>query len=307
MREQMATMVEAVQDEICQALEKLDGTPFHEDLWNREAGGGGRTRVIQDGQVFEKAGVNTSRVFGPMPPAIAEASRARGLVLPEGELEFYATGISLVLHPKNPMAPTFHANYRYFDIRSEAGESLWWFGGGADMTPNYLFDADAEHFHRIHRDACQRHDQDYYPRFKTWCDEYFFNAHREESRGLGGIFFDNLNDRPSEEIFAFSSDCAHSFLAATLPIYERRIEMPFNETHQRWQQLRRGRYVEFNLVYDRGTSFGLRTKGRTESILMSLPLTARWEYDHQPEEGSEEAKLLAVLKQPKSWLPEGSD
>ncbi|MCB9830853.1 MAG: oxygen-dependent coproporphyrinogen oxidase [Planctomycetes bacterium] len=303
MRRRMEEMVARTQDEVCALIEDLDGGHrFREDLWSRSEGGGGRTRVLENGRRFEKAGVNVSTVSGPMPEAIARAARGRGIALPEGEHHFWATGVSLVLHPSNPLAPTVHANYRYFEMESNTGDRLaWWFGGGTDLTPNYLFAEDARHFHGVLKERCDRHDRSFYPRFKKDCDDYFRIPHRGEARGLGGIFFDNLNDRDPELLFAFSADCAAGIVPAIEPIYRARLDLPFAERHRRWQQLRRGRYVEFNLVYDRGTTFGLRTGGRTESILMSLPLTARWEYDHEPEAGSPEAELLEILRHPRDW------
>jgi len=298
-RQQMIEMVHGVQDQICEALSQLDGGAFRQDIWGRPEGGGGRSRVLQDGRVFEKAGVGVSVVMGDLSP---EAAARMGGGQDIDDLSFFATGVSLVLHPHNPMAPTVHANYRYFERGDGSEPGSWWFGGGADLTPSYLFEEDAIHFHETLRSACDAHDPTFYPRFKRWCDEYFYIPHRQESRGLGGIFFDSLNDRSQEECFAFVSECAHAFLPAYMPIVERRYELPFEPHHKDWQQVRRGRYVEFNLVYDRGTQFGLKTNGRIESILMSLPLTARWEYDHHPEEGSEEARLVALLKTPKDWL-----
>ncbi|MFZ9887843.1 MAG: oxygen-dependent coproporphyrinogen oxidase [Myxococcota bacterium] len=302
MRERMVHMVKSVQDEICRAVEELDGGGvFHEDTWEREGGGGGRSRVLQEGAVFEKAGVNVSVVHGVLSPEAAR-SMGGGQGLGESALRFFATGVSLVLHPKNPMAPTAHANYRYFE-RGDGDESGgWWFGGGADLTPSYLFDDDAVHFHRVHKEACDRHDLGFYPAFKHQCDDYFLIKHRGERRGVGGIFFDDLHDREPESLLAFVEDCARCFVPAYLPLVARRAHLPFSEEQRLWQQLRRGRYVEFNLVYDRGTTFGLKTGGRIESILMSLPLTARWEYDHHPEDGSEEARLLEVLREPREWL-----
>jgi coproporphyrinogen III oxidase len=299
-RKQMTDLVFGVQDEITEALSELDGAEFREDQWERPGGGGGRSRVLQGGSVFEKAGVNVSVVEGELS---REAASQMGGGAHIDDLSFWATGVSLVIHPRNPMAPTAHANYRYFE-RGDGGQpGSWWFGGGADLTPAYLFEEDCEHFHRAHKDALDRHDPQYYPRFKKWCDDYFHIAHREEARGVGGIFFDNLHEEgTTEELFALVSDCAHTFLPAYLPIVERRMEMPFEERHRQWQQIRRGRYVEFNLVYDRGTKFGLRTKGRIESILMSLPLTARWEYENHPEPGSHEAETIAVLQQPREWV-----
>ena len=301
MRDIMATMVHETQDTICNALEKLDGVACREDTWTRAEGGGGRSRVFSGGKIFEKAGVNVSVVHGTLSPQAAK-SMGGGQELGEEDLDFYATGISLVLHPHNPMAPTVHANYRYFERGQGTRPGSWWFGGGADLTPSYLFEEDAIHFHQVHKDACDRHAVADYAHFKKWCDDYFFIKHRNERRGLGGIFFDNLKAEDKETCFAFSKDCAQSFLPSYLPILERRIDLPFTEEQKAWQQLRRGRYVEFNLVYDRGTTFGLKTNGRIESILMSLPLTARWEYCHEPPEDSEEAKLTKLLQEPKDWV-----
>lgn len=296
MQQRMPQMVRNVQDEICRAIEEIDGTSFREDAWERPGGGGGRSRVIQEGAVFEKAGVNVSVVHGTLSPQAA-AQMGGGTAVED--LSFFATGVSLVLHPHNPFAPTVHANFRYFE-RGQ-GEA-WWFGGGADLTPSYLFDEDARHFHGTLKEACDRHDTAYYPRFKKWCDEYFYIPHRKECRGIGGIFFDNFAELGLEGSFAFVTDCARAFVPSYRPIIERRLDTPFDEHHKQWQQLRRGRYVEFNLVWDRGTKFGLKTDGRIESILMSLPLTARWEYDHHPAQESDEARLLAVLRDPVDWV-----
>jgi coproporphyrinogen III oxidase len=301
MRARMAAMVRAAQERIVTALGAVEPKPFVRDAWERAEGGGGLTCVVQDGEVFEKAGVATSVVFGTLPLAAAQSMRGMRDLAEGASLDFYATGVSLVLHPHNPMAPTVHANYRYFERGPEGAPEAWWFGGGADLTPSYLFEEDAAHFHRVHREVCDAHDPAFYPRFKAWCDEYFRIAHRGESRGVGGIFFDDLHDRDPERLFAFSSDCAAAFVPAYVPILERRWRLPFEPRHKTWQALRRGRYVEFNLVYDRGTVFGLRTGGRIESILMSLPLEARWEYGHEPEVGSEEARLLEVLRTPRDW------
>ncbi len=295
MRERMQQMIESAQDSICNALSALDGKPFHEDRWQRPEGGGGRSRVLQGGNVFEKAGVNISVVHGVLSP---EAAKSMGGGTAEEDLSFFAAGVSLVIHPWNPMAPTAHANYRYF----ERGSGAWWFGGGADLTPSFLYREDAVHFHQVHKDACDKHDKAFYPRFKKWCDEYFFIPHRGETRGVGGIFFDNLNDREPDALLAFATDCANSFVPAYVPLVEHRKDEPFTEAEKEWQQLRRGRYVEFNLVYDRGTTFGLRTGGRIESILMSLPLTARWEYDRQPKPGTREEDLVKVLREPHEWI-----
>ncbi len=300
----MESMVRRTQDSICTALEALEGgAQFCTDVWVRPEGGGGTSRVLQNGRVFEKAGVGVSVVRGKLSEEAARSMGGGQGLVGEETLRFSAVGISLVLHPHNPMAPTVHANYRYFERGDGTTPGSWWFGGGADLTPSYLFEEDAKHFHQVHANACQKHDLTFYPRFKAWCDTYFYLPHRGETRGIGGIFFDDLRDRAPLALFDFVSACAAAFLPAYLPILERRWQMPYTEEHKRWQQLRRGRYVEFNLVYDRGTVFGLKTTGRIESILMSLPLTSRWEYNpNPPEEGSQEAELLAVLQKPKAWL-----
>jgi len=301
MRQTMVDMVHRLQDAICEAIALHDGVTYREDQWEREEGGGGRSRVFSDGQVFEKAGVNVSVVHGTLSPEAA-AKMGGGHDLAGKDLDFFATGLSLVLHPHNPMAPTVHANYRYFERGEGTAEGSWWFGGGADLTPSYLFEEDAVHFHQAHKNACDRHQVADYRAFKAWCDDYFFIKHRGERRGVGGVFFDDLRTGSKTECFAFVEDCASQFLEAYMPILERRKNMPFTPEQKQWQQLRRGRYVEFNLVYDRGTKFGLTTNGRIESILMSLPLTSRWEYCHEVENGSDEAKLLDVLRQPVDWL-----
>ena len=301
MRDKMEAMVRNAQDEICDAVSKLDGTSFHEDTWERPGGGGGTSRVIQGGNVFEKAGVNVSVVYGTLSEEAAR-SMGGGQELGNQDLDFFATGISLVIHPHNPMAPTAHANFRYFERGDGSKPGSWWFGGGADLTPSYLFEEDCRHFHQTFKDTCDKHDPAYYPEYKAWCDRYFQIKHRGETRGVGGIFFDNLKDKPADEILAFSTECAASVVPAYLPLVERRKDMDFTPAQKDWQQLRRGRYVEFNLVYDRGTVFGLRTAGRIESILMSLPLTARWEYCNEPEAGSDEDKLLEVLRTPRDWV-----
>lgn len=298
MREKMEELVHVRQDEICEAFSEVDGHDFRTDEWEREGGGGGRSRVLQDGNVFEKAGVNVSVVEGELSE---QAASQMGGGREIEDLSFWAAGISLVMHPHNPMAPTFHANYRYFERGHGEEPGSWWFGGGADLTPSYLFEEDARHFHETLKEACDAHDPAFYPEFKEWCDSYFYIDHREEHRGVGGIFFDDLNDRPADELFDFICDASDAIIPSYRPILERRKEMDFDADQKQWQQIRRGRYVEFNLVYDRGTKFGLRTKGRTESILMSLPLTARWEYDHHPSVDSPEAELLAVLREPREW------
>jgi coproporphyrinogen III oxidase len=289
MKGRMQRLVESVQDEICAALEAEDGQArFREDKWDRPGGGGGRTRVLEEGAVFEKAGVNVSAVFGMLEEQFAKRLQGQGR-------EFFATGVSLVLHPRSPLVPTVHANFRFIVQGPKA-----WFGGGADLTPYYLFDDDAAHFHRTLKGACDRHSPEYYPRFKRACDQYFFVKHRGESRGIGGLFFEDLGAGLERE-FAFVEDCARSFLPAYLPIVQRRKALPSTDAQRAWQEIRRGRYVEFNLVYDRGTIFGLETAGRTESILMSLPPRVRWVYDHHPEPGTEEARLVDVLRHPREW------
>lgn len=301
MREQMKNMVQAAQNTICQGLEELDGKLFVEDRWERPGGGGGITRVLSQGKVFEKAGVNTSVVYGELPQQALQSMIGDKAKRLQGDLHhFYATGVSLVLHAQNPWVPTVHANYRYFELVGE--DNVWWFGGGCDLTPSYLFTEDAIHFHRCYKDICDRHDRSYYPRFKRWCDEYFYLPHRGETRGVGGIFFDNLHHTDQNSLFQFLSDCAQTFLPSYVPIVLRRKDMEFTEQHKRWQRLRHGRYVEFNLVYDRGTTFGLKTGGRTESILMSLPASANWEYNYHPPVGSDEEKLLNVLRNPCDWV-----
>lgn len=308
MRLRMEAMIKDKQQEIVNAISAADGTKFQIDTWDRPHGGGGITCVLQDGNVFEKAGVNTSVVYGSLPRAAIQKMRVNHKALdPDVEsLDFFAAGLSLVLHPKNPMCPTVHLNYRYFEtVNADGTPNAWWFGGGTDLTPSYLFDEDVIHFHRTIKSACDRHDREYYSRFKKWCDDYFFVKHRGESRGLGGIFFDDLDDteKDQESLFSFVKDCADAFLPSYLPILERRRDMPFSEREKAWQQLRRGRYVEFNLVHDRGTAFGLNTPGaRVESILMSLPLTARWEYMHSPTKGSKEERLLNALRTTTEWV-----
>lgn len=288
MREKAASWVRDLQDRICEALEALDGsTRFREDRWSREGGGGGITRVMEGGAVLEKAGVNTSEVYGAIPEKLSTQLKGSGDT-------FYATGVSLVLHPRNPHVPIVHANYRYM----ARGEGAW-FGGGADLTPCYPREADVRHFHRTLKEACDRHDPGHYPRFKEWCDRYFYLPHRGEMRGVGGIFFDEL---PADEAnFAFLRDVGEAFLPAWLPIAERRMDDPWNEGERDWQLVRRGRYVEFNLIYDRGTTFGLRSNGRTESILMSLPPLASWQYDHRPAPGSTEEAALAFFQPGRDW------
>ncbi|KAL6651350.1 hypothetical protein ACP70R_010275 [Stipagrostis hirtigluma subsp. patula] len=313
-RARFEAMIRRVQGEVCAALEEADGggARFVEDVWSRPGGGGGISRVLQDGRVFEKAGVNVSVVYGVMPPDAYRAAKGapgkNGAADGQkaGPVPFFAAGISSVLHPKNPFAPTLHFNYRYFETDAPkdapGAPRQWWFGGGTDLTPSYIIEEDVKHFHSVQKQACDKFDPSFYPKFKKWCDDYFYIKHRNERRGLGGIFFDDLNDYDQEMLLGFATECAESVLPAYIPIIERRKDTPFNDEHKAWQQLRRGRYVEFNLVYDRGTTFGLKTGGRIESILVSLPLTARWQYDHKPEEGTEEWKLLDACINPKEWL-----
>ena len=300
-REEWVAYIRGLQDRICSALEKCDGKArFREDVWEREGGGGGRTRVIGNGDVFEKGGVNTSVVFGEVTQPMRDQLKI------EGD-RWFACGLSLVLHPQNPFVPTIHCNYRMFEMEDRNGKITdRWFGGGADLTPYYLFEEDAIHFHRTHKEACDRSDLSLFAEFKKECDRYFVNHHRNgERRGIGGIFFDHKRasaDRSDAFWIGLAHACGDAFLPAYLPIVERRRNMPFTGEHKHWQEIRRGRYVEFNLVHDRGTLFGLRTNGRTESILMSLPPTVRFEYDHQPDKGSAEERLLNVCLQPRDWV-----
>ena len=285
----MTEHIERLQDAICSALETEEGTArFAEDRWDRPGGGGGRTRVLAGGRVFEKAGVNVSSVWGELDAAFARQLQGEGR-------EFFAAGLSLILHPTSPRVPTVHANWRFIQQGAKA-----WFGGGADLTPAYLEEEDARHFHRVLREVCERHEPGSYQRYKDACDRYFWLAHRGEARGVGGIFFENTG-RPLEAEFAFVQDCGRAFLPGYLPIVQRRKELSWTAEQKRWQRLRRGRYVEFNLVYDRGTLFGLQTKGRAESILVSMPPEAAWAYDLHPAPGSEEARLVEVLRTPRDW------
>ncbi|AND70155.1 coproporphyrinogen III oxidase [Dyella thiooxydans] len=295
--ERAEAFLRELQDRICAAVETADGgARFVEDAWTREGGGGGRTRVLRDGAVFEQAGVNFSRVHGDRLPPSATAHRPE---LAGGS--FVAAGVSLVLHPKNPYVPTTHANVRYFEASKPGVEPVWWFGGGFDLTPFYPFDEDVAHWHTVARDLCTPFGGDVYPRYKRWCDEYFFLKHRGETRGVGGLFYDDLNEGGFEHCFDFTRAVGQGFLDAYLPIVARRRHTPYGERERQFQLYRRGRYVEFNLVYDRGTLFGLQSGGRTESILMSLPPQVRFEYAYQPEAGSAEARLADYLK-PRDWL-----
>ncbi|MEN8214360.1 MAG: oxygen-dependent coproporphyrinogen oxidase [Pseudomonadota bacterium] len=287
-----------LQDNICGALAREDGGEgFREDSWTRHEGGGGRSRVIEEGETFEKAGVNFSHVSGEKLPASATAQR------PElAGRSFQAMGVSLVIHPHNPYVPTSHANVRFFMAEKEGEEPVWWFGGGYDLTPYYAFEEDVIHWHATAREACQPFGDNVYSEYKKWCDDYFFLKHRNEPRGVGGLFFDDLNNMGFENSFAFVQSIGDSFIPAYLPIVQRRKSTKYRERERDFQLYRRGRYVEFNLVYDRGTIFGLQTGGRTESVLMSLPPLVKWRYDWRPEEGSPEAELYEKYLQPREWL-----
>lgn len=300
MKDKFYNYIVGLQDSITSQLESLDGKAlFREDLWERPEGGGGKTRVIENGNVFEKGGVNISAVHGALPKSMQSYFGVQ-------EADFFACGLSLVLHPVNPFVPTVHANWRYFEMYNKQGDIVdQWFGGGQDLTPYYLFDEDALHFHTICKEACDKHHPDFYTTYKNKCDEYFYNSHRKEARGIGGLFFDYC--KASEEMsmdqwYNFVTEVGDSFLTSYVPIVKRRKEMSYSKDQRNWQEIRRGRYVEFNLVHDKGTLFGLRTNGRIESILMSLPPVVQWAYDHHPVKGSEEARLLSVLKEPKDWV-----
>ncbi|XP_019382921.1 PREDICTED: oxygen-dependent coproporphyrinogen-III oxidase, mitochondrial [Gavialis gangeticus] len=306
MRSRVELLLMETQARVCRALAQLDGAAaFSVDSWERQEGGGGISCVLQDGDIFEKAGVNVSVVFGHLSEEAAQQMRSRGKALKtkDGKLPFCAMGVSSVIHPKNPHVPTIHFNYRYFEIEQADGSKQWWFGGGTDLTPTYLNQEDAIHFHETLKEACDKHGPELYPKYKKWCDNYFYIKHRGERRGIGGIFFDDLDSPSKEEVFQFVQSCAEAIVPCYIPIVEKHCHDSFTPEEKLWQQLRRGRYVEFNLVYDRGTKFGLATPGsRIESILMSLPLTARWEYMHTPPENSKEAEILEVLRNPKDWV-----
>ena len=300
MKDKFYTYIENLQDAITSKLEEIDGiAKFKEDLWQRKEGGGGRTRVIENGAVFEKGGVNISAVYGELPEVLRNQFKVK-------EGNFFACGLSLVLHPVNPFVPTVHANWRYFEMYDKKGNIVTqWFGGGQDLTPYYLFDEDAIHFHTVCKNACDKHNLDFYPKFKKTCDNYFWNAHRNEARGIGGLFFDYLkqtDDVSMDNRYEFVTEIGNSFLESYVPIVEKRKNTNYSQNHKDWQEVRRGRYVEFNLVHDRGTLFGLKTNGRIESILMSLPPVVQWKYNHQPAENSPEEKLLKVLANPKDWI-----
>ncbi len=299
-RDRFTDYIHGLQDNICAALEREDGSAvFREDKWERADGGGGRTRVIAGGSVFEKGGVNTSVVHGALPKTMQDA-----FGVPDSD--FFACGLSLVIHPLNPYVPTVHANWRYFELYNKAGERIdGWFGGGSDLTPYYLYEEDARHFHTTLKNAMEPFGAELYPRFKKQCDDYFTNKHRgNEMRGIGGVFYDYqrpVDEADAERLLRFQQANGDSFTEAYLPIVARRKATPYTERETAWQEIRRGRYVEFNLIHDRGTLFGLKTNGRTESILMSLPPRARWYYDHKPAEGSAEAEMMQYYH-PKDWV-----
>lgn len=303
-RERWIGYIHGLQSAICKGLEETDGKAvFATDEWQRNpdgTGGGGITKVISKGNVFEKGGVNTSVVYGKVTDAMRKQLKLEGST-------WFACGLSLVIHPLNPYVPTVHANWRYFELYDENGNVCdRWFGGGTDLTPYNLFDEDAVHFHKTLKDTIEPFGAELYPKYKKWCDEYFTNTHRNnEMRGIGGVFYDHLrpeNAEVAERLFGFQEANGNAFLHAYLPIVNKRKETPYTEKQIFWQEIRRGRYVEFNLVHDRGTLFGLKTNGRTESILMSLPPRARWEYDYKPEPGSEEEKLWQACLQPRDWV-----
>ena len=307
--------IHQLQDDICNALEQADGkAKFFEDKWDREEGGGGKTRVIANGNVFEKGGVNTSVVFGE----VTDLMRSQLKI--DGD-SWFACGLSLVMHPYNPMVPTVHCNYRMFEVYKNGvselppsgaspdfsgGGGARWFGGGTDLTPYYLFEEDAIHFHQVYKNACDQFDPSFYPTFKKECDNYFVNWHRDkERRGVGGIFYDYQKPSAEKDVnfwMSFAKACGYGFIDAYIPIVNKRKSLSYTPENKYWQEIRRGRYVEFNLVHDRGTIFGLKTNGRIESILMSLPPTVRFEYNYQPQPGSEEDKLLQACLHPREWL-----
>ena len=300
MKEKFFKYIEDLQNVITRSLESIDGSAiFKEDQWERPEGGGGKSRIIENGNIFEKGGVNISGVYGDLPSAMQHYFKV-------GDVDFYACGLSLVLHPKSPMVPTVHANWRYFEMYDKENKLIdSWFGGGLDLTPYYIFEEDIRHFHNVCKKACDLFDPTFYAKYKEKCDTYFYNTHRGEGRGVGGLFFDycKKNDKMSmNDWYHFVTTVANNFLDAYLPIVEKRKHLSYTRQQKNWQEIRRGRYVEFNLVHDKGTLFGLRTNGRIESILMSLPPVVQWKYDFHPDTGSEEEKLVKVLKNPKGWV-----
>eukprot|EP00440_Ansanella_granifera_P045485 gb/GFBE01049278.1/.p1 GENE.gb/GFBE01049278.1/~~gb/GFBE01049278.1/.p1 ORF type:complete len:432 (+),score=105.49 gb/GFBE01049278.1/:1-1296(+) len=309
MRRRFEAACAAAQEQICKTIEDLDGgAKFDREPYSRDGGGGGIARVLKGGNVFEKAGVNLSVVYGEMPQDALRAATERGVdragvkLEPGQKVPFFACGLSSVMHPKNPHCPTMHFNYRYF----ETDFGTWWFGGGTDITPSYLDREDMKHFHGTYKKVCEKYDPEWYPKFKEWADRYFYIKHRGETRGLGGIFFDDFNSEDPETHLKFSTDCLQAVTEAYVPVIEKNRNREFTELQKDWQQMRRGRYVEFNLVYDRGTIFGLKMlpsgAGRIESILMSLPETARWQYCHEPEPGTPEMEIMEAFRTPQEWV-----
>jgi coproporphyrinogen III oxidase len=301
-KEQIASDYKQIQDEICAALETTDGrSTFEEELWEREGGGGGRTRIIQNGNIFEKGGVNFSAVHGQLPHTVKKALNVE-------QDDFFATGISIVIHPNHPLVPIIHMNIRYFEMPSSFNNEtppVCWFGGGIDLTPHYVVEDDARYFHQQLKQICDQFNQDFYERFKTWADNYFYIKHRDETRGIGGIFYDRLtatDDITWETVFEFSKALGRSFIPIYSELVNRSRDKQFTDNQQQWQYQRRSRYTEFNLVYDAGTKFGLETNGRIESILMSLPPTAKWVYNYHAQPGSEEEKTLSLLKKGINWV-----
>lgn len=300
MKKEFVHYIRDLQNRIIKGLEEVDGqAKFTEEFWERPGGGGGRTCVIENGAIFEKGGVNISEVYGELPESIQKYFKVT-------DSQFFACGLSLVIHPKNPFVPTVHANWRYFELYNAQGKIVkQWFGGGQDLTPYYLFEEDAKHFHEVCKTACDRHDPSFYPEYKKRCDAYFYNSHRKEARGIGGLFFDYLKatqENTLQNWYDFVTEVGDSFLEAYVPIVEKRKDLKYTKENKQWQEIRRGRYVEFNLVHDKGTLFGLKTNGRIESILMSLPPTVQWAYNHHPKEGSPEAALIRILQTPREWV-----
>ena len=300
MKEEFFEYIQNLQQKIISNLEEIDGkTKFHQDAWEREGGGGGLSCILENGNIFEKAGVNISRVYGKLPEILQKR-------LNVSSANFFACGLSLVIHPQNPFIPTTHANWRYFEMYDENGKIVdQWFGGGQDLTPYYLNENDAKHWHSVCKNACDAHSPEFYSTYKKQCDDYFWNAHRNEARGIGGLFFDYL--RPTDKFslenwFEFVNTVGDSFLDAYVPIVENHVKDSYTDENKTWQEIRRGRYVEFNLIHDRGTLFGLKSNGRVESILMSLPPVVQWKYDYHPKPNSPEAVLIQVLQNPKEWV-----
>lgn len=295
-KETISEYLKSLQDNICDALQETDGkAKFQEDLWEHHSGGGGRTRIIQNGNIIEKGGVNYSAVWGETSESLQKQLRL------DKKLDYFATGVSIVQHPVSPMVPIIHMNVRYFEM----SDGTFWFGGGIDLTPHYVVEEDARWFHQQLKSVCDKHDETFYPKFKNWADDYFYIKHREETRGIGGIFYDNLRpteNHSKENLFKFMQSVGNAFTPIYTHFMAKNSQIPYSEEEKKWQMLRRGRYVEFNLVWDRGTKFGLETNGRTESILMSLPAVAHWEYDYKPKAGSKEEKTLSLLKKGIDWV-----